>query len=241
VQNSEYSCNICNNTFVEELGQDHEQFTSTRGRTSTNGSRSSSDSYDDENVLTSLNTITNSIPYSHRSLDRLTSLPSVAAGGGGGDRATTGIRTELDAATIMPLILNRTSGYNAPTHTLYTLVQGERVGGDGNSGIVLRQGASYQQVDMQTPTADVEANTNNQQARDILSLVQSLLSASSSLVGGDETNATQLDQILHHILMHESSHSGTPPASELIIDSLTRTTITSDTDTSLLGTELMCT
>ena len=226
VQNSEYSCNICNNTFVEELGQDHEQFTSSRGGTSANGSRSSSDSYDDESVLTSLNTITNSIPYSHRSLDRMISLPSLA---------NAGAHTEVDTAAIMPFIFNRSLD-NAPMHTLYSL---GRSTGDGPVGIVLRQGASYQQVDMQAPTADVETNANNQQTREILSLVQSLLSGSSSSVGGDEISATQLDQILHHILMHESSHSGTPPASKRIIDSLTRTSITPDTDTSLLGRVLV--
>lgn len=222
VQNSEYSCNICNNTFVEELGQDHEQFTSSRRGTSVGSSRSSSESYDDESVLTSLNTITNSIPYSHRSLDQMISLPSLAT--------AAGAHTEVDTAAILPFVLNRSSG-NAPMHTLYSLGRS----GDGPVGIVLRQGVPYQQVDMQAPTVDMETNANNQQTRDILSLVQSLLSGSSSSVGGDDMSATQLDQILHHILMHESSHSGTPPASKRIIDSLTRTSITSETDTSLLG------
>lgn len=222
VQNSEYSCNICNNNFVEELGQDHEQFTSSRSGTSVDSSRSSSDSYDDESVLTSLNTITNSIPYSHRSLDRMISLPSLT---------TAGAHTEVDTAAILPFFLNRSSG-NTPTHTLYSL---GRSSGDGPVGIVLRQGPSNQQADMQAPTADLETNANNQQTRDILSLVQSLLSGSSSSVGGDDMSATQLDQLLHHILMHESSHSGTPPASKRIIDSLTRTSIMPDTDTSLLG------
>jgi len=145
--------------------------------------------------------------------------------------ATAGAHTEVDTAAILPFFLNRSSG-NTPTHTLYSL---GRSSGDGPVGIVLRQGPSNQQADMQAPTADLETNANNQQTRDILSLVQSLLSGSSSSVGGDDMSATQLDQLLHHILMHESSHSGTPPASKRIIDSLTRTSITPDTDTSLLG------
>jgi len=41
-------------------------------------------------------------------------------------------------------------------------------------------------------------------------------------------NSISFDDILHHILMHESSHAGRPPASEALLDSLCRIVVTDD-------------
>lgn len=51
----------------------------------------------------------------------------------------------------------------------------------------------------------------------------------------DALSNAQFEQFLHHILMNESSHAGAPPASETILQSLIKQTITETTDLSTLG------
>jgi E3 ubiquitin-protein ligase RNF115/126 len=50
-------------------------------------------------------------------------------------------------------------------------------------------------------------------------------------VGGGRT----FEDLLHHIMMNDSSHAGVPPASERLIESLSRLQVTEETDLQELG------
>jgi hypothetical protein len=48
-------------------------------------------------------------------------------------------------------------------------------------------------------------------------------------------NVRSFEDLLHHIMMNESSHAGVPPAADVMIETLTREVVTADTNLQRLG------
>jgi hypothetical protein len=48
-------------------------------------------------------------------------------------------------------------------------------------------------------------------------------------------NVRSFEDLLHHIMMNENSHSGVAPAADVMIESLTREVVTADTNLQRLG------
>lgn len=82
-----------------------------------------------------------------------------------------------------------------------------------------------------------QATFEGNSALPIVGLLNSLASIRSGArsYNSNAMSDAQFEQFLHHILMNESSHSGAPPASEELIASLDKITVTEDSNKSELG------
>ena len=51
----------------------------------------------------------------------------------------------------------------------------------------------------------------------------------------DDMTSSQWEDFLHHLLMHESSRAGAPPAPKQLLENLPRQTVASEADVAALG------
>jgi hypothetical protein len=210
-QLGELQCNACMNTFVEEVNQGVEEFLTTTN---------------DHNLSVPSTDSTVGSVDSHHQLDRespvidpnqivqqiLGRVLGISGGGGGG-----GIGMGQDDNEPGIAIIHSSNG-----------------GGNGRRpvGLLIRH-AVINNNDNNNNTAN---NNNDGLPRGLFGLLSSL--NNMRLLNNNNPDAlsnAQFEQFLHHLLMNENAHSGVAPASESVLSSLTKQTVTDTTNISSLG------
>jgi hypothetical protein len=141
-----------------------------------------------------------------------------------------------DHREIVQQIIDRLLGINSGESTMTTndsssqeqnmIVQQPAPENNRPYGFIIRSDQSEAPLPtflFNSPGEDNSVPRANVGARGIFGLLSSLTAMRQ---GPSLSESSQFEQFLHHILMHESSHAGAPPASEELIASLSRTTAT---------------
>lgn len=205
----EYECSSCQSSFVEDLNQGLEEFMSSNVSAVPseviNEDRRNSTVSDDNMIF-------------HHIVDRLLGINS---------ESNFGVGSTNNAGNIFSLVRDGGSNnYGSTSYFVSTIGSGDisndffSLSGDGAT----------------RPVRAVAA----QDTRGIFQLLSSLTGGRDGGIRfggeGDEIGGgSQLEDLLHHILMNETSHSGAPPLSQQQIDSLTRIKITAEIDASIYG------
>lgn len=195
----EMECNVCHSNFVECTGQEVESFLGN----SSNGQPESSSEGDRDNGRESIDQSPNS----------------------GGE--------------IIHQILNRVLGVGVQVRpqtssTLLTVMQNAAAESGRPIGIVVRQAVSSDELEslasMLSSGSRRSALVGGGEIGGSFGALGNLLSLPSLGGGGGGGGGTSgiglglggqsFDDLLHHILMHETSHAGAPPATQEVIDNL---------------------
>mmetsp|Transcript_5552 Transcript_5552/g.4992 ORF Transcript_5552/g.4992 Transcript_5552/m.4992 type:complete len:330 (-) Transcript_5552:45-1034(-) len=219
----EFECIICHRTFVENLGQDLESFINVSNNNQSRDIRGNDPINDDNYELdeprqreTQRNTSINS---------NIGSTPSV-------NNSQPPSSNTRDGAEVLQQILGRILGMGVhigPSQqtTLLQVVQHASSESGRPVEIVVRQPANSEDIQAissimgRTPNRLDIANRppTRRQVSPLVEMMESFLGPGRNIV---QSENAELEQILHHILMHEQSRAGAPPASEELIRNLNR-------------------
>jgi hypothetical protein len=245
----EYQCSECNSTFVELIGQGIHEFL---GITANDAAlrRSEVDTVDDRSGA-GFRASAQSNGLSPLNEQHNNGAPNANA-------------RNVNGGEMVMQIVSRVLGMGVQTSpggqsTLLDLLQQTSAASGGRPvGVVVRQnvsgsdllsisqalsgnsGSAIAAPQISTPNTGNAANIGGglPATNDFQSLLNLLIGGlpvnPAGMLGGPPIGGS-LDDILHHILMHERSHAGVPPSSAETIQSLKRIAIGLDTDTGALG------
>jgi len=214
----EWQCSSCNGTFVEAIDQNVDQFLN--GQDDIDNLNNNNNSND--NNSSGSNSSSNSSDMSSHIIQRIMSRLV----GNGLDAPMQNVMVNDNLGTPVGIVVQR-SDSNQDNDPLGGLL------------------SSLQNNSFTANTADSETNNQSQyqpsmRIRNIINLVSSLTFARSSINGfvnsdqmGSENNS--LDDFLSHFFMSELSQNGAPPASQSVIEGLSRVTVTPETDVETMG------
>ncbi|RYG94532.1 hypothetical protein EON65_57345, partial [archaeon] len=207
----EILCDTCNSTFVEELDQGIEDFLEVEG--DEDADLGEDEEFGDQDEESNPGTQEDM----YLSSDSSVSPPAPL----GSNRAT-----NSDAMnSLMQSLENITGAFNTTaTNTVNQRVL-RSTDGPRPVGMIFRQ------------TTVNETDGSMGLSQGLLSLLGALASSrqQSTAHNPDALSNASFEQLLHHILMNESSHAGAPPASESLIAQLSRQTVTPDSHVDLKG------
>ena len=217
---SEWSCSICSSTFVERVGQGIESFLNPpniNDDDNNNNERSNTSQLPRAAAISRTN-------FQRLRRDRENMAPLLREG------------SIMDILSDNPNAQTSRNGISIPDND------------HPNMGFVVRQLSAPQDLEAITSLllASMQANTNNPRPPIPIPLHNILRRTTGNnenpsfrefaegiignigMFAGNNMSGVSFDDILHHILMHESSHAGRPPASEDLIDSLSRIVVTDE-------------
>jgi len=216
----EWSCSICSSTFVERVGQGIEHFLNPPN----------------------INVNSNDRTINNNNGQQTSQLPRAAA-----NTPRNFQRIRRDRENMTPQLFRDGSimdilNDNQPSRNGISISDNER----SNMGFVVRQVSAPQELDAITSLllASMQASnprppipipfhnilrrsTGNNETPSFREFAEGII-GNIGMFAGNNMNGVSFDDILHHILMHESSHAGRPPASEDLIDSLDRIVVTDE-------------
>jgi len=204
----EYQCTSCHGSFVEHLGQQLENFIA-------QPVTSQSPDHDDMPPLEGPDSTTNE------------DLRGVTAVGGG----------ELGNFLIQRIV-NRILGLGVQTRpsvqsTLLTVLQQAALESGRPVGIVVRQTTTARELALLTSLLGmgrgVSAEVGGNGSPDFASLI------GAAMGGGIGGEGRGFEDLLHHIMMNESSHAGAPPATDEVIQTLHRQVVSYHQEQPRLG------
>mmetsp|Transcript_27492 Transcript_27492/g.27712 ORF Transcript_27492/g.27712 Transcript_27492/m.27712 type:complete len:297 (+) Transcript_27492:161-1051(+) len=208
---NEYHCTRCSCPFVELLGQHVERFLSSSSQSTT---AQTALMQPNDDIQTNIS-------------DSGTDEEQTRGGAGGGELG----------AILIQRIVNRILGLGVQTRpsvqsTLLTVLQQAAVESGRPVGIVVRQATTARELALLTSLLGMgrpAAGEGVDGVSGLAALLGAAMTGEMGLEGGG------LENLMHHIMMNDSSHAGAPPASEEAIQSLQREIVTSQEDQSRLG------
>lgn len=210
----ELLCDFCNCTFVEELDQGIEEFLEEE---EDNDDDDAEEEEDYEEQYDESNPETQSDPQEDMYLSSDSSVSPPPYNPNNNLTNSDAVNSLLQSLENM----TRVRSSAAAQHAAYQRVL--RADGPRPLGMIVRQ---------------TTVNTGDMGiSQGLLSLLGALASSrqQSTAQNPDALSNASFEQLLHHILMNETSHAGAPPASELLIAQLDRQTVTLDSHVDLKG------